>query len=90
MINIQDLVKAFINTHHGWAVADQFENTFHTPTIEVFEKQNWNALSYIREAVFTLLNDSDVLSDDAAEELQEYLDRLEAYLLPPTLNQKSN
>ena len=39
VIQTVDLVKAFINSHHGWAVADQFQDTFNG---EGFEEQNHN------------------------------------------------
>lgn len=77
MINTTEITKAFINSHHGWAVADQFEVTFEQS--ESFERQNYNALLYIRAVVRDLI-DSDVLSDDAADELESYYDDLANYL----------
>lgn len=71
------LVKAFINTHHGWAVADQFEDTFTGE--EPFEEQNGYALSSIREAVDALVIHG-ILADEFHEELEEYLEKLDAYL----------
>jgi hypothetical protein len=70
------LVKAVINDQHGWAVADQFEDTFNG---DPFEDQNYNALSYIHETITDLLG-SDLLSDSSNREVQEYLDKLEAYM----------
>lgn len=72
-----DVIKAVINTQHGWAVADQFEDTF---TGEAFEKQNYNALMYIRDTVRDILN-SDVLSNDSYRALTEYYDELEDYIV---------
>ena len=72
-----DLVKAIINSKHGWAVADQFEATFND---EAFEEQNYNALEYIRESVESILR-SNLLSDDAQDELQTYRDDLEDYMV---------
>jgi hypothetical protein len=72
-----DLVKAVINAEHGWAVAGQFEDTFDGN--ESFKDQNHNALAYIQETITDLL-ESDLLSEDAQDELQEYADKLEAYM----------
>jgi len=77
MVTTLEIVKAYINNHHGWAVADQFEDTF---LGQSFEKQNYNALRYIHGAVLELIEDSDVLSDSAIDELQSYSDDLGIYL----------
>lgn len=79
MINTTELVKAFINSHHGWAVADQFEDTFDPSGYTDFSAQNMNALRYIKDTVHSLIN-SDVLSEDSIEELQAYYDQLTEYL----------
>ena len=71
-----NLVKAVINDQHGWAVADQFEDTFNG---DPFEDQNYNALSYIHETITDLLG-SDLLSDSSNREIQEYLDKLDEYM----------
>ncbi len=80
MINTTQLVKAFINSHHGWAVADQFEDTFepsgYTPD---FERQNLNALNYIKYTVEELM-ESDVLSEESFDELATYHKMLANYL----------
>jgi len=76
MINTTQLVKAFINSHHGWAVADQFEATFDG---EEFEKQNFNALTYIEQAVRDIFN-SGILNVEANDELEDYLAELRNYL----------
>jgi hypothetical protein len=76
MINTTQLVKAFINSHHGWAVADQFEATFDG---EEFEKQNFNALTYIEQAVRDIFN-SGILNVEANDELEDYLVELRNYL----------
>ena len=77
VIDLCGLVKSLINSSQGWAVADQFEDTFNG---EAFEEQNGNALRYIRSCVQGLIK-SDLLNDDAREELQDYLDELEDYLV---------
>lgn len=76
VIDLCGLVKGLITSAHGWAVADQFEDTFNG---ESFEEQNGNALVYIRSFIQGLLK-SDLLSDDAQEELQDYVDDLEDFL----------
>lgn len=77
MISTVDLVKAFINSQHGWAVAEQFEETINQDIS--FEEMNYNALKYIQQSVYALLK-SDVLSEDSESELNEYHDRLKDYL----------
>lgn len=71
------IVKSVINSQHGWAVADQFEDTFEGR--EPFEEQNLNALLYIRDSIRGLIK-SGTFSPQGQEELQEYLDDLENYL----------
>jgi hypothetical protein len=72
-----DVVKAVITAEHGWAVAEQFEDTFNG---ESFEEQNYNALMYIRTTVENILR-SDVLSENAHDELFTYADDLEDYIV---------
>jgi len=80
-----EVVKAVINSHHGWAVADQFEDSYIYPNGgSAFEDQNYNALLYIRDLVKSLL-EGGVLSDDAKEELGDYYDDLENYLADSSL-----
>lgn len=75
-VNLCSLVRGFVNSYHGWAVADQFEDSFNG---EPFEEQNSNALVYIKGVVQSLIS-SRVLSEDATEELQEYLVDLTVFL----------
>jgi hypothetical protein len=72
-----DVVKAVITAKHGWAVAEQFEDTFNG---ESFEEQNYNALMYIRTTVENILR-SEVLSEKAHDELFTYADDLEDYIV---------
>ena len=67
-----DIVKAVVNLQHGWAVADQFEDTFNNPTPLKFAEQNENALDYVKQTVEELL-DSDLFSEDTEDELRGYL-----------------
>ena len=82
MTHLTDIVKSFINSKHGWAVADQFESTFSNPSEENFTEKNLSALSYIVDTVEDMVN-SNILSENATEELQEYLDKLNNYLSEP-------
>lgn len=75
-ITTSEVVKAFINSHHGWAVAEQFEDSFNNGD---FEKQNTNALEYIAEAVEDLI-ESNCLSGDCNTELENYLEDLNGFL----------
>ena len=80
-----EVIKAVINSKHGWAVADQFEDSYVYPNGgSAFEDQNYNALLYIRDSVRSILK-GDVLSDDAKEELGDYYDDLENYLADSSL-----
>ena len=72
MINTTQLVKALINSQHGWAVADQFEDTFEGNNLmDDFERQNINALNYIKYTIEELM-EGDVLSDESFDELASY------------------
>ena len=77
MLTTVDLVTALINSEHGWAVAGQFEDTFNG---ERFDNQNYNALVYIRDTINELLR-SNLLHEDAQDELQTYRDELEDYIM---------
>lgn len=80
MVTTQELAKAFINSHHGWAVADQFDSIYEDSSDGNMSEQNFNALRYIEEALTELVEDSDVLSDDAAEDLYELRDNVRNFL----------
>jgi hypothetical protein len=77
MKTLDQIVKAIINSEHGWAVADQFEATFNG---EPFEEQNGNALRYIMNTLRYGILMSDMFSEDALEELQGYYYKLEDYM----------
>jgi len=70
------LVEAFIKARHGWAVSEQFLNTFNG---EEFEKQNINALMYIEESVSSVIK-SNLLNENANDELEDYLVEIREYL----------
>lgn len=70
------LVEAFIKARHGWAVSEQFLSTFNG---ESFEEQNINALTYIEESVSSVIK-SNLLNEEANDELEDYLVELREYL----------
>lgn len=74
--NLCSLVRGFINSYHGWAVADQFEDSFNGDPLE---EQNSNALAYIKACVESLLS-SGLLSKAAQEELEDYRSDLTIFL----------
>jgi hypothetical protein len=75
MVTTVELIASYINSKHGWAVAEQFESTFNG---ESFDEQNFNALKYIKDTVNNVLK-SDVLSLESQDELQEYQSKMEEY-----------
>ena len=75
-MNIETVINGIIESKHGWAVAEQFIDTWH---IGDFENQNYNALTYIKHTVNDLIN-SDIFNEDDEAELEEYLLGLEEYL----------
>jgi hypothetical protein len=76
-MRVIDLVSPYINSKRGWAVAEQFEDTFTEE--ESFEEQNGYALSLVAQDCTQLLK-SGLLEEDAAEELKAYAERLREYL----------
>lgn len=77
-ITTKDVATAFINSKHGWAVAEQFEAIFEDLSQENLAKQNYNALKYIRQSITDLAN-SKVLCEDSREELVEVAEELTQY-----------
>ncbi len=78
-MKIEQLIESYINSKHGWAVAEQFRTTWQNAVISVFEEQNYNALQYIKEAVVEIL-DAELLSEDAQDDLDAYFYSLNIYL----------
>lgn len=76
-VSTVDLVAAYINKTHGWAVADQFSDTYEGG--QSFEEQNMNALNYIAKSVRDILN-SDLLGEYAENDLNDYYETLQNYL----------
>lgn len=79
MIRTKELISALIHTYEGWAVREQFECTFYGEEGD-FEDQNNNALRLIEKHCTRLAN-SGVLSEEAQNDLDSYLERLQEYLL---------
>ena len=77
MKTLDQVVKALINSEHGWAVADQFEATFNG---EPFEEQNSNALHYIKNILRYDIMQNNSFNEIAIDRLQSYYFNLEKYL----------
>ena len=75
-MNIKEIIEAVIESKHGWAVAEQFVDTWNG---EDFEKQNTNALIYIEKTIKSLIGE-DIFNEDTEAELVGYLLGLEEYL----------
>lgn len=78
-MNVQVLVEGYIHSTLGWAVAEQFMNSWENPSAEVFEQQNYNALRLIRDEVGKIL-DCELLADYAQAKLDSYFYKLNTYL----------
>jgi hypothetical protein len=75
-MKIETVINGIIESKHGWTVAEQFVDTWNG---EDFEKQNYNALTYIKYTVNDLIN-SGIFNEDVEGELVDYLLGLERYL----------
>jgi hypothetical protein len=75
-MDLKKLVSAVIGAKHGWAVAEQFENTFDG---EEFEEQNYNALGYIMTEINDLIR-AELLDSYHQDELKDYYEELSEYL----------
>ena len=78
-MNIETVINGIIESKHGWAVAEQFIDTWHSGD---FENQNYNALTYIKDTIVDLIN-SDIFSEEVESELVDYLFKLKDYLAYP-------
>ena len=75
-MSIETIAEAIIYKQHGWAVAEQFESTWDNQSIKNFLAQNETALEYIYGTISELI-EGDLLSEDAIEELEEYLESMD-------------
>jgi hypothetical protein len=76
-MDIETIISGVIESQHGWAVREQFVDTWNG---EDFENKNYNALTYIKYTVKDLIN-SGIFNDDTEAELVGYLLGLEEYLV---------
>jgi len=76
MLSVENLIEGYITSIHGSAVSEQFRDSF---AGEPFEKSNFSALKYIFETIENILC-SQLLSEQAYDELYDYRDALEEYL----------
>jgi hypothetical protein len=75
-MTVQELVYAVIDSGHGRMVADQFNDSYESGN---FERQNVNALGYIKSIVKELL-DSELLDKWEVDDLIAYFADLKEYL----------
>ena len=75
-MTVQELTYAVIDSGHGRMVADQFNDSYESGN---FERQNVNALGYIKSTVKELL-DSELLDKWEVDVLISYYDELKEYL----------
>lgn len=78
-MNVEEIIGAIIESQHGWAVRDQFIDTWHSGD---FENQNLNALRYIKNTIDDLAN-SGIFSEEVEMDLVGYLIGLKEYLADP-------
>lgn len=76
MITTKEIAAALIESQHGWAVKEQFEDTWDD---NEFDKCNINALILIQRTMRELFK-SDILNETANDELEDYLIELNNYL----------
>ena len=75
-MTVQELVYAVIDSTRGVSVADQFNDSYESGN---FERQNVNALGYIKSTVKELL-DSELLDKWEVDDLIAYYDELKEYV----------
>jgi len=76
VMDIQVIAEALIYREHGWAVAEQFTTTWDDRDVVTFGEQNETALGYIYGTISELI-ESNSLNEDAIDELEEYLDKMD-------------
>jgi len=75
-MTVQELTYAVIDSGHGRMVADQFNDSYESGN---FERQNVNALGYIKSTVKEML-DSELLDKWEVDDLIAYFADLKEYL----------
>ena len=73
----KEMISAIVHAKHGWAVAEQFDVTWHQE--EPFEEQNGNALRHI-ESVCADLLESGLLAEKPYYQVVAYLYEVRQYL----------
>ena len=76
-MHVFEVTSKVIYAIHGWAVAEQFDDT--CSDTEAFDEQNTNALRYIQTTVKELVKYGP-FDEDATDELEQYLNELTEYL----------
>jgi hypothetical protein len=79
-MHVFEVTSKVIYAIHGWAVAEQFDDT--CSDTEAFDDQNPNALRYIQTTVKELVKYGP-FDGDATDELEQYLNELNRYLDTP-------
>lgn len=77
MNTLDDLLTAVITGQHGWAVGEQFENTWNDS--QSVEDQNGYAMEKIIETLEDMVN-SELLSDWATRDTLTYITRVKEEL----------
>jgi len=72
-MSVYEATLLIIHAKHGWAVAEQFQDTFNGD--QPFEDQNPTALNEIRRTVSDLVYGS-IFNERKVEELEDYNERL--------------
>ena len=78
-MRVETVIKGIIESQHGWAVKEQFIDTWNGGD---FENQNLNALNYIKHTINDLAN-SGIFSEEVEMDLVGYLIGLKEYLADP-------
>jgi hypothetical protein len=78
-MHVFEVVSKVIYAQHGWAVAEQFDETSAERDTETFDAQNFNALRLIRDTVKELVKFGP-FDEDSTEELEEYYNDLVQYM----------
>lgn len=76
-MHVFEVVSKVIYAQHGWAVAEQFDET--CSDRDTFEEQNFNALRLIRDTVKELVKFGP-FDEDSTDELEEYYNDLVQYM----------
>lgn len=78
-MTIIQIASDVVRAHHGWAVAEQFDDTVADTSEKNLCVQNLRALELILESIQDLI-DSRVFTKDAETELRSYVEEVSSYL----------